>query len=80
MLWTKSAINQSFYTAETRKGRRSDDPNYETKREDRHRTQVSLARDPRSEPMVACGYFTHQHESDDVTTKDLPRTPLKTNE
>ena len=78
MLLIKGAINQSFYTAETRKGRGLDDPNYETKREDRHRTNVSLAQDPRIEPMLACGYFTHQHESDDVTTKDLPRAPLKT--
>ena len=79
MLWTKVAINQSFCTAETRKGRRSDDPNYETKREDRHRTHVSLAQDPRIEPMLACGYFTGQNENDDVTTKDLPRALLKTN-
>ena len=79
MLWTKGAINQSFYKAETRKGRRSDDPNYETKREDRHQTHVSLAQDPRIEPMLACGYFTRQNENDDVTTKDLPRALLKTN-
>ena len=79
MLWTKSAINRSFYTPETRKGRGSNDLNYETKREDRHRTNVSLAQDPRIEPMLACGYFTRQNENDDVTTKDLPRALLKTN-